>query len=123
MAKGALHAASSVWASKMDDFSTRMNEYEFWRNNDTGMHDWNVVLLRKVEKNFGHEGLVKLLPNEVSKAEGRDVVTTVTDGVEVLETVVGGRDEESASVEDASGASEVLSGASVVLLLVLVVSE
>lgn len=83
----------------MADFSTWMKEWEFWRKRETGRQDWNVVLLRKLEKNRGHEGLVKLLPRDVSNAEGRDVVTTVTEGRVVPDTVVGVADV-SSSVED-----------------------
>lgn len=92
-ANGASQAASSVWVRRGADFSAWMKELEFCRKRETGRQDWNVELLRKSEKNWGHEDLVKLLPRDVSNAEGRDVVTTVTEGKVVPDVVVGVTDE------------------------------
>lgn len=79
------------------------------------MHAWNVELARKVEKNLGHDGLVKLLPNDVSNADGSAVATVATeDSEEEPDTVVGGREDER-SAEDASGRSDVVAEPRVVV--------
>ena len=46
-------------------------------------------MLRKFEKKVGQDEAVKLLPIEVSKGEGRGVVTTVTEGLIEVDTAVG----------------------------------
>ena len=71
---------------RVNDRCARKNEFEFWSNREIGMQDWNVELPRKVEKNEGHEELVKLLPTDVSKGVGRGVVMTVTEGAVDVET-------------------------------------
>lgn len=48
-----------------------------------------MALARKVEKNKGQEGAVKLLPMEESNGEGRGVVITVTDGELLVDVEVG----------------------------------
>jgi len=88
IASGASQAESRVWVRRVVERSARKNEFEFCRRSDTGTQDWNVALLRKLEKKVGQDEVVKLVPIEVSNGEGRGVVTTVTEGLIEVETAV-----------------------------------
>lgn len=63
-----------------------------------GTQDWNVEFDKNFEKNLGHDESVKLLPMDVSKGEGRGVVTTVTVGDIEVDTASGWLDGADVSV-------------------------
>lgn len=90
-AKGAEQAASRVWVRSVAERMARKKELEFCSNSETGTQDWNVELDRKVEKKGAHVDEVKLRPKEVSKGDGRGVVTTVTLGDMDVEITDGAR--------------------------------
>ena len=65
----------------------RKNELEFRSRRDRGVQSLKVWLLRKLLKNVGQDGAVKLLPKDVSKGDGIAVWVSVPVPVPELESV------------------------------------
>ena len=74
-------AASRVSSRTMGERAALKNDLLFWSSRDNGTQDWKVSFLRKELKKSGQACEVKLLPSELSNADGRAVGTVVPEGV------------------------------------------
>ena len=85
-----LHVASNVWVSRTRERVVVKKELEVCSSKENGKHSLKVSLARKLLKNCGHDGEVKLFPRLVSNGLGSGVSPSgVADTMPVFPVEVG----------------------------------